>query len=52
MTREEIVKRMKEIEEHRFELAMIDVWSERIRRVDSELFIEWESLMKALKEKD
>ncbi len=51
MTREEIIQRLEEIENHRFELAMIDVWSERVRRVDNELFIEWRKLKKELEEK-
>lgn len=51
MTREEIIQRLEEIENHRFELAMIDVWSERVRRVDNELFIEWRRLKKELEEK-
>ena len=48
MTREEIIKRMKEIEEHRFELAMINVWKRETFIKDFELRNEWLALKKEI----
>lgn len=48
MTKEEMKKRMEEIENHRFSLAMIDVWNAKIAETDSKLFKEWLALKKEI----
>ena len=51
MTKEEIINRMKEIEEHRFELAMINVWKRETFIKDFELRNEWFRLKEELEKK-
>lgn len=48
MTKEEMKKRMEEIEKHRFELAMIDRWTRETFIRDNELRNEWLALKKEI----
>lgn len=48
MTREEITKRMEEIENRRFYLAMKDHWTREDFATDDKWFAEWLKLKKEL----
>ena len=50
MTKEEIIKRMEEIERDRFFLAMADHWTRADFDRDDKLFKEWLKLKNQLKE--